>query len=85
MLLYNNVSPSWVRASLPCRNIRPSEAKKDKYHMGTLTEIKFNLFQGRQVYNKIAEYKSMLASHIMYSISLQYNLTTKTIVSHARE
>ena len=53
--------------------------------MGTLTEIKFNLFQGRQVYNKIAEYKSMLASHIMYSISLQYNLTTKTIVSHARE
>ena len=72
VLSYDNVSSSKVRAVLPCGNIRPSEANKDKYHMITSTKIKFNLFHGRQVYSKIVEYKSMLASHILYSINLQY-------------
>ena len=51
-----------------------------QYHLGTLTKIKFNLFHGRQVYKKRTEHKPMLASHIIYIISLQYTLTTKTVV-----
>ena len=85
MLSNDNFSPSRVRAVLPSGNIRHLEAEKDKYHMGTLTKVKFNLFQGKHVYNKIAKFKSMLVSHIIYSISLQHTLTTKTVVSYARE